>query len=203
MSSSRFSLDNCTSADPNVLFNDSLLKELDYSECPTTVAYGVSYLNPGSCNSSPLIARPLERKDYDKGYIPLLAQLTAVGDYTKELFERQFDGMKQMPGTHLILVVEDPDADGCGKIVANASLVVERKFVHQAALRGRIEDVVVDENYRGKHLGSMLLESLKLLSQALRCYKLTLDCKEAMVPYYSKLGYVNEGQYFLTQRFFY
>ena len=196
-------LEDCTSPDPNTLFDDSVLKKLDCSGCPSNVHHGVSYLKPGTFNDRVLLARPLERLDYDKGYVPLLSQLTRVGEYTRELFRAQFDGMKAMPGCHFILVVEDPGANvTSGIIVASASLVIERKFVHQAALRGRIEDVVVDKNYRGKHLGSMLLESLKLLSQVLGVYKLTLDCKEAMLPYYTKLGYVNEGQYFLSQRFY-
>ena len=196
-------LENCTSPSPHILFNDSVIKDLDFSKCPTTLAHGVSYLNPGTAHSRTLIARPLERTDYEKGYIPLLSQLTRVGEYTRELFEAQFDGMKQSPGIHLILVVEDPGANGTsGMVVASASLIIERKFVHQAALRGRIEDVVVDEGYRGKHLGSMLLETLKMLAQTLGCYKLTLDCKEKMLPYYTKLGYVDEGQHYLSQRFF-
>jgi len=196
-------LEDCISSDPNSLFNDSVLKKLDFSECPANVRHEVSYLKPGTFNDRTLVARPLERLDYDKGYIPLLSQLTKVGEFSRELFQAQFDGMKAMPGCHFILVVEDPGVN-CTKgiVVASASLIIERKFVHQAALRGRIEDVVVDKNYRGKHLGSMLLESLKLLSQVLGVYKLTLDCKEAMLPYYTKLGYVNEGQFFLSQRFY-
>jgi hypothetical protein len=28
-----------------------------------------------------------------------------------------------------------------------------------------------------------------LLAQHLNCYKITLDCKDAMIPFYSRLGY--------------
>lgn len=192
-------LDAYPSSDPNVLFNDRDLSEMDPSKCSCTKLYGISYKNPGIKDGRKLIMRPLERTDYDKGYLPLLAQLTKVGDYSSDVFEAQFDAMKKMRGCHYIIVVEDPDDDG--KIIASASLLVERKFIHNAALRGRIEDVVVDANYRGMHLGTLLLEILRLYAETLGCYKLTLDCKEAMLPYYTKLNYVNEGQYFLTQRF--
>ena len=193
------------SPDPNILFDDELLKSLDYSKSPCSIKHGLSYSNPGSKEGRTLIARPLERGDISKGYLPLLSQLTKVGDYGREVFEAQFDRMKAMPGSHYIVVLEDP---GCvngmkeARIIASASLIVECKFVHGAAMRGRIEDVVVDSGYRGLHLGTFLLETLSMCSQALHCYKLTLDCKEVMAPYYLKVGFCNEGQCFLTQRFF-
>lgn len=196
--------DGYPSLDPNVLFSDSQVQGLDYSKCSCYIKHGLSYQNPGTKDGRKLIARPLEKTDYCKGYLSLLSQLTKVGDYSSDVFESQFDRMRKIPGCHYILVVEDPGSlNGLkGRVVASATLLIECKFVHGAAMRGRIEDVVVDSEYRGMHVGSLLLETLQLLSQALRCYKLTLDCKAAMCPYYFKLGYDNEEQFFLTQRFF-
>lgn len=195
-----------SSSAPDVLFDEELLKSLDYSKTSCNMKYGLSYVNPGTKDGRKLIARPLERGDFSKEYLTLLSQLTKVGDYDCGIFEAQFDRMKKMPGSHFILVVEDP---GCvngvregGKVVASASLLVECKFIHDAAMRGRIEDLVVDADYRGLHLGTFLLETLKMCSRTLGCYKVTLDCKEALLPYYSKVGFANEGQCFLTQRFF-
>ena len=87
------------------------------------------------------------------------------------------------------------------KVVASATLLVECKLVHSAACRGRIEDVVVDSGYRGMHLGVLLLDTLKMLAMALRCYKISVDCKKELAPYYTKLGYVDEGMCYLLQRF--
>jgi len=187
-------LDEYTTADANVLFNDSVLRRMDCTRCSFT-AHGISYSNPGAG----LIARPLERGDFDKGYLGLLSQLTKVGDYSREKFEYQFDGMKQMVGCHYIVVVEDP---ACNKVIASASLVVERKFIHGAALRGRIEDIVVDKDYRNLRLGSLLVELLTVLSKEVGCYKTTLDCKADMVGFYKKFGYVSEGQLFMSMRFY-
>lgn len=194
-----------SSTDPNILFDDKLLRELDYSKTSCYAQHGLSYLHPGTKNGRKLIARPLERGDHSKGYLSLLSQLTRVGEYGSDLFEAQFDRMKKMVGCHYILVVEDPGGvNGMrgGRVIATATLIVECKFVHEAATRGRIEDVVVDADYRRMHLGTFLLETLKMCCEPLNCYKLTLDCKEEMVPYYSKLGFSNEGQFFLTQRYF-
>ena len=192
------------SPDPDILFNDSQLKTLDYSKSSCYTKHGLSYHNPGTKDDRKLIARPLERTDYYKGYLTLLSQLTKVGDYSAEVFESQFDKMKKSIGNHYVLVIEDPGTmNGLkSRVIASATLIVECKFVHGAAMRGRVEDVVVDCDYRGMRLGALLLETLELLSRALKCYKLTLDCKEVMCPFYTKLGYSNEKQFFLTQRFF-
>lgn len=196
----------CSSSDKNILFDENLLKSLDYSKSSCSTNYGLSYQTPGTKDGRKLIARPLERGDFSKDYLLLLSQLTRVGEYGCEVFEAQFDRMKQMSGSHYVVVVEDP---GCmngrkcgGRVIATASLIVECKFVHGAAMRGRIEDVVVDTDYRGMHLGTFLLETLSMCADALGCYKVTVDCKAELCPYYAKVGFGNEGQCFLTHRFF-
>ena len=182
------------SSDLNILFNDEPLRKLDCSECSFLKEHDLSYPDVGKN----LRARPLERTDYDKGYLDLLSQLTKVGNYSKTKYEAHFDAMKQMTGCHYIVVIEDTEI---AKIVANATLLVEKKFIHGAVNRGRIEDVVVDKDYRKLHLGSFLMELLTVLSRELGCYKVTLDCKAEVEGFYQKFGYLNEGQLFLTKRY--
>lgn len=47
------------------------------------------------------------------------------------------------------------------QIIAAATLLIERKFIHQCGSVGHIEDVVVDQGYRGQRLGQ---RSVALLS---------------------------------------
>jgi glucosamine-phosphate N-acetyltransferase len=168
---------------------------MDYSSLECFKRHGISYNHPGDG----LRMRPLEREDYEKGYITLLSQLTKVGDVSRLKFEQRFDEMKNNPGSYYIIVVEDIAES---KIVCSATLLIERKFIHGASLRGRIEDVVVDEGYRSKHLGRLVLETQTELSKLLGCYKITLDCKPALVGFYEKFGYSQENCIFLVQRFF-
>ena len=181
-------------SDSNVLFNDEPLMKLDCSDCSFLKDHGLCYPHVGKG----LRARPLERSDYEKGYLELLSQLTKVGNYSKSRYEAHFDAMKQMIGCHYIVVIEDTET---AKVVANATLLVEKKFIHGAVNRGRIEDVVVDKDYRKLHLGSFLVELLTVLSRELGCYKVTLDCKSEVEGFYQKFGYLNEGQVFLTKRY--
>ena len=182
-------------SDDNALFNPDLLRQVDLSECMCTTLYGLSVMNPGEN----LLVRPLQRDDFDKGYIDVLKQLTRVGDITKERYEAQFDAMKSCSGIHYIVVVEDK-ADGI--IVGSTSLIVERKFVHNAALRGRIEDVVIDKGYRGKHLATLLLDLVTKLSEHLGCYKTSLDCKPALESFYGRFNYKKEDPIYMLQRFY-
>ena len=176
------------------LFDDSPLKSLNLSKCQLS-RRGQEYPHPGG---SELVTRPLERQDYSKGYLSLLSQLTKVGEYNKETYEAQFDRMKALPGVYYVVVVEDLSRE---RVVASATLVMELKFIRNAACRGRIEELVVDTEYRNLHLGSYLLELLTTLSRELGAYKITLDCDQSLEGFYRKYGYVNEGQLYLSQRF--
>lgn len=181
--------------DDNALFNPDILRQVDLSECVCTTQYGLSPMNPGGG----LAVRPLQRDDYDRGYAGVLKQLTRVGDLTKERYEAQFDAMKSCGGVHYVVVVEDMAA---GVIVGSASLIVERKFIHNAALRGRIEDVVVDKEYRGRHLATLLLDLVTKLSEYLGCYKTSLDCKPALESFYGRFSYKKEEPIYMIQRFY-
>lgn len=59
--------------------------------------------------------------------------------------------MKQS-GDYYVTVVEDTRI---GEIIGAATLVLEHKFIHDCATRGRLEDVVVNDTYRGKQLGKL------------------------------------------------
>ena len=135
------------------------------------------------------ILRPLDRKDFTRGYLDLLKHLTTVGEVTEEKFNETFHIMRNH-GTYYIITIVDPAID---KVIGTTTLFVEYKFIHSCAIRGRIEDVVVDGAYRGKHLGKLLVKTAILLAKYLKCYKLSLDCSDEMKLFYSSLGFVAEN----------
>ena len=177
-----------------VLFDaQPVLAKLENVSLPLCKELDISYKNPGKG----LKLRPLEISDYQKGYIELLSQLTKVGVVTEDAFVKQFRTMKAS-GVHYVFVVEDMEK---GVIIGNATLAVEYKMTHSTCLRGRIEDLVVHNDYRGKHLGVLLVETLTILGRELGCYKTSLDCTPDMIPYYSKFGFLEGPQVFMCQRF--
>lgn len=179
----------------DVLFNDSILQQLDCTKFQSYINYGLSIQNPGPG----LIFRSLQKSDYEKGYVALLSQLAITGEVTKERFDVQFEAMKQCPGVHYIMVIEDRHTS---KVIASGTLVIERKFTHNTALRGRVEDIVVDCNYRGKQLGKLIVETVTMLSQYLGCYKTSLDCLPTLRSYYETFEYVNTSVLFMSRKFY-
>ncbi|KAK7487144.1 hypothetical protein BaRGS_00021639 [Batillaria attramentaria] len=183
-------------AEDVMLFDPALLTSLDYSQCRGSYKDGVSPQNPGEG----LSLRPLALGDFHNGYLQLLKQLTKVGDISQEQFEDRFKKMKACPDTYYIVVLEDTKV---GQIVGSATLVKEQKFIHGASARARVEDVVVSDLFRGKQLGKVLLDVLVLLSKKVGCYKVSLECTDEMVKFYTMFGFNrDEGQNYMQQRFF-
>ena len=145
--------------------------------------------------------RSLSVSDYDRGFIELLRQLTECGTITYDDFKERFNQMKQCLNTYYILVIEDLSIDK--QIVGAATLVCEKKFIRQLAIRGRIEDVVIDNGHRGQQLGKLLIELLTQFGHEIcDCYKISLECKDDLVRFYQQFGYNHEDkQNYLCQRF--
>ncbi|XP_033328150.1 glucosamine 6-phosphate N-acetyltransferase [Megalopta genalis] len=152
------------------LFNASILERLSLSQIEG------------------FLIRPLKSGDYDRGFLELLAQLTEVGHIGREQFLKRFHTMKNT-GSYYIIVIEDLSS---GKVVAIASLVAELKFIHNCGVRGFLQDVVVDNKYRGKHLGKLIVKIVLQLARYLRCYKLSLECKDNLIPFYESLDFKRE-----------
>lgn len=177
------------------LYDPAILKDIPFEEATATFKPGISHENPGEN----LKMRPLNTGDYDRGFLQLLTQLTLVGDVSREEFLARFHSMKACKNTYYVTVIEDTELD---QVVGAASLVVEEKFIHHIATRGRIEDVVVNDNYRGKQLGKLLVQTLTLLGKHVGCYKMTLECVHKLIDFYGQCGYKkDDGNNFMVQRF--
>jgi glucosamine-phosphate N-acetyltransferase len=123
--------------------------------------------------------RRLEKGDYDKNYLELLKQLTAVGDISKEKYETTFDKI----GAEVWVIEFE------GKIIASVSLLLEQKIIHECGIVGHLEDVVVDRDYRKYGLGKFIIERIIKIARERGCYKLIGDCKSELLGFYEKNGF--------------
>jgi len=179
------------------MYDPSILERISWDkESQAKFKTGISPMCPGEG----LILRPLHREDYHKGVLDILSQLTSVGTVTETAFESQFDAMKACPSSYFVTVIEDV---ALARIIGAATLVVEYKLIHSTGTRGRIEDVVVSDQYRGRHLGKLLLETLTVLGrEVVGCYKMSLECKDSLIDFYGQFGYKKDvGNNYLQQRF--
>ncbi|KAF1989137.1 putative glucosamine-phosphate N-acetyltransferase [Aulographum hederae CBS 113979] len=134
--------------------------------------------------------RPLQRSDYNIGFLDVLRVLTTVGDVSEEAFGERFDWFKNSAGGgYYVLVVLDAQE----KIVGTGTLVVERKFIHNLGLVGHIEDIAVAKDQQGKKLGLRIIQALDYVAEKTGCYKSILDCSEANEGFYVKCGFKRAG----------
>ncbi|XP_054707411.1 probable glucosamine 6-phosphate N-acetyltransferase [Uloborus diversus] len=167
------------------LYPPEILRNLQFKGSYVDFNPPISISNPGDN----LLIRPLRLSDYHKGYLDLLAQLTRVGEVSESTFKETFHFMKMCKNCYFITVIEDLLTN---QVIGTATLAVEKKFIHSAGLRGRLEDVVVSNDYRGKQLGKLIVITIRLLAEHIGCYKITLDCKDKMVKFYKQFGFVCE-----------
>jgi len=169
------------------LFDPEMINKIDLSRAKCKFNPAISST---SKPSEGFIVRPLSSKDYERGFLDILGQLTSVGPITKQHFMKNFDEMKKSSDTYYITVIVDTKLD---KIVGSGTLVREKKFIHMCGARGLVEDIIVDDSYRGKQLGKILLATLVEIGKEVGCYKITLNCKDELVRFYNSFGLLKES----------
>ena len=137
-------------------------------------------------NYSQFIFRKLEESDYHKNYLQLLSQLTQVGHISPEEFTKILAKIQSQ-----IWVVEDTAAN---KIVASASIFLEQKIIHGGGIVAHLEDVVVDQSYRGNQLGQKLIANIVEIARESGAYKIIADCKTELLSFYFKNGFEKRGE---------
>jgi glucosamine-phosphate N-acetyltransferase len=137
-------------------------------------------------NSSQFKFRKLEESDYHKNYLQLLTQLTQVGNITPKEFSNIFGKIQSQ-----IWVFED---NVTNKIIASASIFLEQKFIHDGGIVAHLEDVVVDQYYRGAQLGKKLIDNIVEIAKNSGAYKIIADCKPELISFYSKNGFEKRGE---------
>ena len=135
--------------------------------------------------------RFLQEEDYDSNFLPLLAQLTTVGNVSKNQFTRQFGIIKRAKNQHAVVI--ERVTSGSRKIVATATLFIESKVARRDTRCGHIEDVVVDSAVRGLGLGLTVVHLLLEVAVQANCSEVVLDCSEKNVPFYERCGFSRAG----------
>lgn len=69
------------------LYDPALLERLDFAKSTATFRPAITAAEPGE---PWLLVRPLKESDYDRGFLQLLGQLTAVGAVSRAAFLSAF-----------------------------------------------------------------------------------------------------------------
>ena len=128
---------------------------------------------------SEITFRLVKRKDLDEVFT-LLDQLTKI-DYSSRNKEDCWNRFISNPSSNSVVGIYK------NKIVAYGSIIVENKI--RGELDGHIEDIVVDENMRGRNFGVGLINKLVKIAKDKDCYRITLFCKKSLINFYNKNGF--------------
>lgn len=125
--------------------------------------------------------RPLLPEDLTKGFFETLSNLHPSNMAPEDALQL-FQNLPECVKTYV--AVEDN-----GSVVGAATLFVEQKFLHGGSKAGHVEDVVTHKDHQGKGIGSLLQRHLIAEAKRFGCYKVLLDCKRNLIPFYGKFGY--------------
>ena len=88
-------------------------------------------------------------------------------------------------------------AEDNGKIIGSCYLVIIPNITNNCRSIGFIENVITDENYRGKGIGKNIIRKAIELSRNENCYKVILQSgmkRERAHTFYEKLGFDGESK---------
>ena len=131
-----------------------------------------------------LIFRQIQKTDIDSVF-ELLNQLTEI-DYSSRDKNLCWNRFKSGCSIGIVGLHND-------KIVAYGSIVIENKIRGEKA--GHIEDIVVNNKFRGMNIGVKLIDELTKIGDNEGCYRITLFCDKSLINFYSKNNLnVKEGE---------
>lgn len=133
----------------------------------------------------PLITRELVPEDLERGFLDLLSQLTEVGEVDRKDVLKRYEELEREGNRRIVVVLDEQ----MGRVLATGTAFLEKKFIRNCGCVAHIEDVVVDRNTRGKHLGKLIVDDLLEYARLHGCYKAILDCSEENVGFYEKCGF--------------
>ncbi|KAF2663127.1 hypothetical protein BT63DRAFT_461513 [Microthyrium microscopicum] len=136
--------------------------------------------------------RPLCRSDYTRGFLEVLRVTGKVGYVSQRRWDERciYLQKRSNDGEEYVLVVTDTDKD---RIVGVGRWVGEKGFMNNLAMNGRIEDIAVARDQKGKKMGLRILEALVHISYHAGCHKTIVTCSEANEAFHAQCGFIKEG----------
>lgn len=134
---------------------------------------------------------PHELERIKKSYLQLLSNLTITTEIETIHFEKNIERIHEM-GMIIVGMIGDVKTEQFA-IIATGTIIIEPKIIRQGKNVGHIEDIVVSKQMRNKSISQEILTILKSFASKHNCYKIILDCDEAVKKVYMKNGFVVKG----------
>jgi glucosamine-phosphate N-acetyltransferase len=134
------------------------------------------------------IIRHIQSNDFYKKYLYLLSELSPITSSHYSIFNKYINSII-CNNSHFIFVIEDNNI-----IIGTITVLFEQKISHNFKKVAHIEDLVVKKGFRNLGIAKKLLDYCINFSKKNNCYKIILNCKYDLIPFYKKLGFNNNNQ---------
>ena len=134
-----------------------------------------------------IVIRTIEKQDYMKQYLQLLEQDFTIRP-TIISHSKFINYVNNLHNRHQVFVIENNNKNAT-VIIGSVTIFIETKLIHNFGKVAHVEDVIVDNTYRGKGLGKMLVQKCIDYAQIHDCYKIILNCSDENIPFYEKCGF--------------
>lgn len=71
-------------------------------------------------------------------------------------------------------------------IVGTSKLLIEQKYIHNLSKYGRIEDVIIKDEYRNKGVGTHMIKYIIDYCKKYKFFKVSLSCSSDLIKFYEK-----------------
>jgi glucosamine-phosphate N-acetyltransferase len=119
-------------------------------------------------------------------YLRLMFNFT---NYKYEISDEKFKEILNTKNLQVLLLTLKDKIIGCGSIFKLEKL-------HNNPIC-QIEDVFIDEEFRGKGYGKVIVDYLKNYGKnEWKCYKIVLNCLDKNIGFYKNCGFIESGVQF-------
>ena len=122
-------------------------------------------------------------------FFKLYAQLTECTQLDDSKFEAWFNELINNPLFVLFGVTKGSEDAPRVALIGTACLYVQSRYYRDGAKSATIEDVVIDEQYRGQGVGSRLVSTILEYAREKKFYKVSLLCSDENAHFYEQCGF--------------
>ena len=121
--------------------------------------------------------RSLKKTDYER-YRSLIGS-----DISQQYFDNFITHV--LNHNHQIIVIQDSSDN----LIGTGTLLIEQKLTYGGCKMGHIENILIQEDVRGKGYGERIVKNLLEVARTEGCYRVDLNCHPELENFYRKNGF--------------
>ena len=110
--------------------------------------------------------------------------------YTNISYNQFRNYINELTNFHDIFLLIDEESEN---IIGCITVLLEQKIIYNLRLVCHIEDLIINNNYKNKGFGSIILDYIKKYASMKNCYKIILNCDSNIKEFYIKNNFISKN----------